>query len=188
MSRSSAAMRGRLVILFILALALLASLGSLWYLSGQQRNCLDLWGPEAARMILRAPHARAWRVVPLDATAVTAVSSESGEETVEFAERRWTMLDARDVTKAPGFSHVRQALTHDRVFDWSDKRPADGATWQYAVRFIDGERTATVLFAFDVPRAALLESGATVSTAPAAKAFNDFFSEQFTPAPAANTP
>lgn len=176
MSPSPGLNRGTWLTAAILALAVVASLVSVWYVAGQQRRCLELWGPEAAKLMRHAPTVQAWRV----AAEEDAAAEMSGDvEAVEFESRRLKLYDPRMISAARGLSHIRQGLVHDRAFQWNDQPINVPPKWQYALRFSDGDRQTTVLFSFDVPTAGQLENGAIASIAPSAEAFEAFLAEQY---------
>ncbi len=171
-SRPSAS--GRNAVAAIIVLAALATAWNLGYQRSRVRRAMDLWGNDHAELILNAPRAELMRLAPLDAAAEAVA-----RETVEFRGQRLRMIERRDVHNAPGFIHVRASLVEDRTFNWSDRSRADDATWEYAIRFIEEPRRATVLISPASRRVALAETGVAASIGPSVEALTKFFREQF---------
>jgi len=166
--------QGKWVILVVVGLAVMASVVSWIYYARLQRRPLELWGPRAAELMLRAPVARAYRLVPAKAEP----SGEVGRR-FEFGGVPYTAIAERSVSQAPGFSHIRQGLVHDRSFAWDDVPCDEPAHWEYAVEFEDRGATAVVAFDFHCGRAMLAGSERSESIRPVAAAVEGFLREQF---------
>jgi hypothetical protein len=176
--------QGKVAILAIAFLGVAASVGSFFYYARLQHRPLALWGPEQARLMLRAPKALAYQL-----EAAPEVEPAAGANVIEIGGQRLRLVDERDVTQSPGFSHIRQSFVHDASFDWD--APADDCQprWTHALRFIEGEQSATILLAFNCARAALADDPAakivpdqnwpprSVSIKPVSAAIEEFFVE-----------
>lgn len=184
--------QGKYVILGVLFLAVAAAVVSWIYYARLQRRPIELWGSRAAELMLRAPLARAYRLAPDRSSAGTS-AAEAGSADRQGADADIaqpghvvtiggeTLLasDERDVSHAPGFSHIRQSLIHDRSFAW-DAEPVKGSPrWEYAIEFDDQGDTAMVVFAPRSDCAALVGSDRTVSIRPVSAAIRDFLVEQY---------
>lgn len=170
--------QGKWVILSVLGFSIVAAMASWFYYARLQERPLALWGVRPAEMMLRAPAARAFRIVP----AVDAVPIEGAESpALEFsvAGQRYRAVAERDISQANGFSHIRNSLIHDRSFVW-DEAPCEAPPqWTHVVQFVDGEDQVAILLAFNCPRAALAGTDRTVSIRPVAAEIEDFLHEQF---------
>ena len=126
-------------------------------------------------MILRAPAARACRLAP------AADESDGGPARRRFAigGATYEVIADRVISQAPGFSHIRQGLVHDRSFGWDDAPCDDPAQWEYAIEFEDRGATAAVVFDFHCARAMLAGSEHSESIRPVAAAIEGFLREQF---------
>jgi hypothetical protein len=162
-----------------MALALVVALATVWYNAGQQQRCRQLWGTDALRLIRHAATVHAWRVAPAGADKSTATIKETVDEVVRFRDADWRLFERREISEARGLSHIRQALSHDRVFDWDRADADEPVIWQYAMRFTGADGRATLLFSFDPPCVAQVENAAIASIAPAAEGFQAFLTEQF---------
>ncbi len=169
---------GKLVIVGMIVVAVVAAAFSTWYHYRSAHHSLDFWGTTSAVLITGAEQVR---IMQLDsAEPETAPDAEGEPAAVEFGGRSWTVQTAKAATAAPGLTNIRRALVQDTTFDWTRPPGADEPEWQYALEFSDGRNWATVLFDFDSDRIAL--TGAR-KTALLDRAASDemrlFFLEQF---------
>jgi hypothetical protein len=170
--------RGQWVIAAVFALGVAASVLAVWYLSSQSRQALEFWGPEAGRLIVQAKEAELLHLLPEPVEELDAAVPE-GAESIELGDRRYSVLERRDAIATRGFLHIRRGLMTDAAFDWSQPPLNHPPRWEYAVRFVDGDQLATLVFSFDPPRAALAGGKRTVSIAPVGEAMESFFREAF---------
>jgi len=178
--------QGKWVILAIVALAL-GGAGVSWvYYARLQERPLALWGSEAGTLILRATQARAYRIAPATSREGHEPDDSPGRIRFTIGGQLFTATAEHDVSHAPGFSHIRQSLIHDRSFAW-DEGPCDEAPqWKYALEFSESGHIVWLAFAFNCPRAALADSDHTASIRPVGQAIEAFMREQFpTDAPTA---
>jgi|GEM_PF-4768162 len=159
--------QGKIAILAIVLLGVAASIGSCVYYARLQQRPLALWGSEPARLMLRAPKAVQYTVEPVGEQGVNqpADAQASDAPVVYLQGKAWRLIDEREVTRAAGFSHIRQSFVHDASFDWDAAQGDCQPDWTHALRFVEGERTATILFAFNCGRAALASEVATATEA-----------------------
>jgi hypothetical protein len=174
----SSMVQGKWVILGIVGISVAASAISWIYYARLQERPLALWGSQAAELILRAPDARAYRVMPLPIEG--AASPEASPRSALMIDgQSFVSIDERDVSHANGFSHIRNSLIHDRSFAW-DEPPCDvPPTRSYVIEFTDGKDRVALALAFDCPRATILDTDRVISIRPVAKAIEDFLGEQF---------
>jgi hypothetical protein len=127
------AVSGKLIILSILALALLAA-GTSWvFRYNATHQAAEFWGPNAARLIRDGPK-------------------------VEFVERSDGVnpdylfdvpVVRRDISSARGLTHLRNALLEDRSFDWSPRERVLPYDWRHwGLRFRDSELTGSLVIWF----------------------------------------
>lgn len=173
MSEAKRTISGKLAILAALGLGLAMAAAAWTYHYRQQRRLIELWGATAAQLVARGTSAEAWRLADGDEPAMADVL-----ETITVEGRRLRVADRRDLTTARGLVHFRSGLLNANCFDWDAPR---GPTpeWRYALRFSDGQATATFLFAPGETRLRLLEQGAEASVAPISPGLGAFLDEQF---------
>jgi hypothetical protein len=108
---STSAVSGKLVILGILSIAFVAAGASWWFRYNATHHAAGFWGSKVARLIRDAPHVELQQITrDEDFTLRTTVT--------------------RDVSKAPGLTHLRAALLEDDSFEWpasDDDRPSPSA-------------------------------------------------------------
>jgi len=191
---------GYVVIIAIVVLAVGASSFSWFYYRRLQERPLALWGSRAAELMLRAPVARLYRLSPVeneeatgeiappDAAKGRAANNATVTRVFTIGGERYAALDERDISRAPGFSHIRQGLIHDRSFAWDELADAAPRQWEYAIEFEGPGSAAVVAFDFRAARATLVGGERSVSIRPVGAAIQVFLREQFPetgPAPAA---
>lgn len=176
---------GRYAIIAIGVLAVSLAGAAVWYHAQLQRQAHQFWGNRVAELILRADKVNALRLALNESQdgkqeAESSAAHTAGEDMTFLVNgRSWRVAEMKDVTSAPGFSHVRRSLMNDRGFDWTAPQPAGPIDWQYALTFNDGPRTAMVLICLDPARVQLLEGPASASIEPVSGGFREFFAEQF---------
>ena len=169
--------RGKHVAVGMILVGAVLALSTGWFYRSLQRRPLEFWGTETARLIMHAPTVYAWQLLPHGSNALPAESIEI--DTITFATTTYDIAHQREVSISPGFSHVRHGLLNDAAFTWSETPPDDGTIWRYALHFIDGERTATLLFDTECRKVAVAESRARAATDPLAAPVRTFLEEQF---------
>ena len=154
--------RGKFLIVAIFLVAVVAASFAWWHQYQKGRHALSLWGAGPAVLIRHAPRVELLR---LKAPAEIAV-----------------ILGHKDISRARGIVHARQALVEDASFDFQAARGDCEPHWQYALRFSDAGQRATVQFDFDCGRARLEESGQEVAMTPKlAAGMKKFIQEQLRP-------
>jgi hypothetical protein len=131
--------QGKHAILAIFAIGLIGGVGSWWYYHVLQRRVLELWGPEAAALMVHAPRAEALWLAPAGA--------QDGLDKVDLGGAHFAVRQRADVSHSAGLIHLRHSLINDRSFDWSAPESDCHPRWEYALRFTDGDQSATVLVA-----------------------------------------
>lgn len=133
---------GKLVSVAILTVALAAAAFAWWYQYQHGRRALEYWGAEGAVLIRRAPQVELWRLAP-------SPTQPTGENAAGERILGRILLDQRDITHARGLVHARQALISDASYRWNAAPAPPEPDWDYALRFHDGSRRATVVLDLD---------------------------------------
>lgn len=167
------AVSGKLVIISILFVALAAAGVSWAFRFYATHRSAGFWGPQTARLIRNAPTIKLSRI---DRGPGGTVKTE---------------ID-RDVSHAPGITHLRNALLEDKSFDWlgSNEAPAVEAAWRLQFLGESPSEVADVYFTADLnytfhPVAGHRIRG--VSCAPISAGLLELFTEM-TAGPAAEGP
>ena len=146
-------MRGKLAILAMLALAVAATGFAIWYQRQMTFHVLRWAGPASARCISRAE-----RVEYLELRPSATGSEKDPGDTLSLPHTQLVITRRTDISKAAGLVHLRHALLQNASYDW--QVPADrSGSWQFALRFVDGQHLSTLLFDLDHQCVLNLERG-----------------------------
>lgn len=134
-------MRGKIVIVVMLGLAVAAA-GFAWYQNYQRSlRARAFWGDQAAT-IRFAKKVEAFHIeLPADPQHRTYLHPEAGG-LFQFTD------EVTDISNAPGLLNARTSLMSDDAFDWSVEpfTPKPYGDWKYGVRFVADEDVVTLLF------------------------------------------
>jgi hypothetical protein len=161
---------GKLALFLVLGLGVAGAAGGWWYQQSLQRRPIRLWGRDAAVLFVSAPQAELWRLEAHAKTGSPDFAAADGEA--------FRVLHKVNVSQARGFLHLRHSLLSDHSFDWSADTASGRRNWRYALRFIDGDRVATLLISDDFQHAMLAETSAAASISPIAHGIKTLFDEQ----------
>ena len=147
--------QGKHVIIFIFGTALVAAIfaWSFQYMRG--RRILELWGTDNARLI----RVEGEQIQLLSLSSDVDESMPARPEPLVLYGESFTVVDAIEISNAPGIIHARQALIEDASFQWEKPRADCQPDWQYALEFRQKQRVATILLDMHCERAKLLENG-----------------------------
>jgi hypothetical protein len=145
--------RGKLAVLGLLAVGLVAAGFAWWWNFQHGRKCLEFYGSEAALLIRTAP-----RVELLELAASTDNKATSNADLLQLGEQSFRIVRQLDISKAPGLIHARTALVDDASYRWGEKPAACPPQIQYAVRFSD-RSSVTLAFDFACERVRRAERG-----------------------------
>jgi len=192
--------RGKIVIVIIVGVALLAAGFSTWYHYRNQHRAQNFWGATTALLIDKAPDVAVLRLgTPGEAGGASAAESPEDEppaeeaakgdaakegsakedsvaeepkhpSALEYNETVWGVVDTKDAKGAKGIANLRRALILDTTYDWSTSGERPEPKWQYAVSLNDGQNWAAVLFDFDTRQIALTGGKKTALLEPEANA------------------
>jgi len=118
--------RGKIAVLSMFALAIVAAAFAWWWNFRRSERCLAFYGSEAAALIRTAPLVEILEIDPADGKAI---------------------VKRIDISQAPGLLNARAALLDDASFDWNAPPAATTATVTRMVRFAAGEREVLLRFA-----------------------------------------
>jgi hypothetical protein len=138
--------QGKLVIVFIFGLSAVMGGYAWWHHFTQGRQCVEFWGAEAAEMIRYAPVVEVMKLAPLEADDM---------ETIQIQGEPYAVSASKDITETPGLVHARQALIEDASFLWEVVRSGP-TSWQYVLRFADGDQQISVALDGDQGRVVLV--------------------------------
>ena len=133
-------MRGKLAILVILGIACSAAVFAIWYNRSQTRRISRFLGAPATVLIVQA------QVVDFLQLATPTESGDKADlEILTSPAQTLVVLSRRDISEAPGLTHLRHALRQDVSYTWNDSATRN-VEWPYALQFIDEQRRVTLLF------------------------------------------
>jgi hypothetical protein len=133
---------GKLLISAMLLAALAAAGASWWFRYEATHLTAQFWGPEAARLIRDAPE--------VELLVLRRNDAAGSIEQLNIGGTNWLVADKRDVSQAPGLTHLRNALLEDHSFDWPVHAADSSTDWRWALRFRDGKGPRLVaLFSAD---------------------------------------
>ena len=130
---------GKLVVLFILGIAIAMASFAWWWNHQQGRKAIEFWGADV-REINDAETVKLIKLVPvLNDESTTPDASE-------FSSLGLKAGEAKDIGGVHGLLHARHSFLEDASYRWSDTPPLKGTPWQYAIVF-QGEfhRTTALL-------------------------------------------
>jgi hypothetical protein len=163
---------GKLVILGILAVALLAAGTSWWYRYNSTHRAAEFWGPDAA--LIR----------DADTVIVSTFSPTITMPPTKFhnpAERDFSSRTQvkKVVTGARGLVHLRNALLMDRNFDWSPHSVDRDIPWKHSLVFFNGVtgHYAYLLFSPDFQFVTHIKTNRIISCEPIAAGLLEMFTE-----------
>jgi len=166
--------RGQLVIAGIFGIALLAAGFSMWFRYVQTREVLEFWGADAVALITSPDRVELWELEPMTGEG----PAEETAQRTTVGETTFIATATRIVTKAPGFTNARHALTVKRSFQWNV--PACTPDWSHALVFSRDGRQKTVVFSLneDCQVTQLADGDKTAGIAPIAEGLATLFAEQ----------
>jgi len=172
----SDSLKGKLVILFIFGLALVAVVAALWYRYEQTRRTLGYWGPENAALLKSSAEAELIELAPPNAPI------DAQSETLEVDGQRRRIVRRVDITRARGLVNVRNALTLDASYGWDTAATNCHSDWDYALRLTDGPQEVVLLLDMQCGQVRPLDGSKAAHIDPILDGLREFFSEQFPPA------
>jgi hypothetical protein len=128
--------RGKITVLTILVLAAAAGGYAVWSRSGDSPKAIQLWGADTAKLLVNARQVEVRRVVS-QALEDEEMAGPDGETIL--------LGPSRDLTTIRDLTYIRRALLNDDFFAWDKSPQGCHPHWAYAVKFRDGDTSATIL-------------------------------------------
>jgi len=170
--------RGKLVILFILGMGILAAIISLWthYRGGQR--ALKYLGKDDALLLRDAKTVQLVRLRPAPEDSVTE------DDLWNVDGQPWMVEQRFDVTHRAGLLYVRESLLHDSTFDWSQQPKDCQSKWLSVLVFRSDKNQLKLIFDTQCQwMRAEGNSRPAISIAPAITFFADWLNHQLPPLP-----
>lgn len=174
----------------ILTAGVLAAGASWWFRFEATHRSARFWGPVASQLIRDAPlvellalqHAPRDESDDSDGANTEPTGDSTAGEVLTFGSERWRITDSRDISAAPGLTHLRNALLEDRSFSWPARSASAETQWARGLRFRNGpEPSLHVLFSPDYQWIIAVGTGRSdplaVSCEPIANGLREVFSE-----------
>jgi hypothetical protein len=155
---ASTSMGGKIVVIGIFVVALLAASSGLLYKYFASQQPLEMWGAEGVQVIQKAQQVEL-------VTLSTADQNIEGP-TLQFGEQSIRVVSSKDISKAPGLIHHRHFLTERVSYESKPAEAQEMRHWTHAVKFQDGQREVIVLFDLAGRRLANLQTGREVQVIP----------------------
>lgn len=144
--------RGKLAVGLMLGLGCLAAFFAWWWNWERTQKCLAFYGGSGASLIRTATQVELLVLSSADTSEATPQMLDEGER--------------HDLSAAPGLIHARTALLDDRSYLWQKETGDCRSPPRYAVRFVSGDRQATLVFDFDCGRVRYVEGERSVAMTP----------------------
>jgi hypothetical protein len=130
--------RGKLAVLTMLGLAVLAATFAWWWNLQRGHLALAFFGSQGAGLVGHAP--------TVELIAIQPAKSEDRGEHLLIGSEPFSVVSRHDVSRAKGLIHARTALLDDASYEWQSPT-ADLAPGLFIVRFAQGR--AESLLAID---------------------------------------
>lgn len=141
----SSALGGKVVVVGIFAVALLAAAAGLAYKYVASQLPLQLWGATGVQLIQTAP-----RVELLTLSSDPPTTATDSKNELKFGDQTLRVAATQDISRAPGLIHHRHFLTEHVTYADKPASPNDPRAWKYAVRFSNDARGEVVVL-FNLP-------------------------------------
>jgi len=165
--------RGKLAVLTMFAVALVAASFAWWWNYSRGQKCLAFYGKDAALLIRTAT-----QVELLELAVAENPAGESSLETLGIGPNSYQVVKLLDISQAKGLIHARTSVVDDTSFHW-DALPGDcQPKILYAVRFT-GDSQATLAFDFGCQSVWHVEQGKSATLIPkVAQGWESFLTRQ----------
>jgi hypothetical protein len=128
---------GKVLILAMVAGGISMAGFSWWFRYLATHRAAHFWGSDDAQQIRDATRVEMIELKP--ATALADSQSAGGllgdDESVTLFGHAYDIIQRRDVSRASGMTHLRNALLEDNSFAWSTRAVAEPSDWHYALQF-----------------------------------------------------
>jgi hypothetical protein len=165
--------RGKLAVLTMFAVALVAATFAWWWNYSRGQKCLAFYGKDAALLIRTAQ-----QVELLELAAAEVATGESPVETLEIGSNSYQVVKIFDIGEAKGLIHARTSVVDDTSFRWDTPSGDCQPNIRYAVRF-SGDTAATLAFDFGCQSVWHVEQGKSATLIPkVAQGWESFLTRQ----------
>jgi hypothetical protein len=136
--------RGKLAVLTMFAVALVAATFAWWWNYSRGQKCLAFYGKDAALLIRTARDVELIELSP--------DSNQPEDRTVDrliVGERTYLFHRITTISQAKGLIHARTSIIDDTSFDWDAKASQSPPNVRYAIRFLSADEATRATLAFD---------------------------------------
>jgi hypothetical protein len=168
---------GKYVIIAVVAVALTGAAASWFFRYNATHRAASLWGFDA-KLIRDAPIVEFLELQP----ATESDPREASEwGPIHIGDTAFSVRAVRDVSHAPGFTHLRNALLEDRSYDWPASSPKKETHWRWALEFTQEKNVVVLVFTDDCTLAGIPSGNradpATIPCLPIAAGLREMFNE-----------
>jgi hypothetical protein len=165
--------RGKLAVLTMFAVALVAATFAWWWNYSRGQRCLEFYGKDAALVIRTAEQVELLELVPDSPSP-----ADGSVDRIQVGSQTYLLHRVTDISHAKGLIHARTSIVDDASFRW-EARPGDcQPRVQYAVRFT-GHSRATLAFDFGCQSVWHVEQGKSAMLIPkVAQGWESFLTRQ----------
>ena len=177
--------RDKLVILSMFGIAAAIGLLGVGYHHWLSHRAIRWWGDKDVSLVVDSPDVDALLLEPITAHPVPAVPGL--RETYAVGGQAYLVTQEKHVSADEGLYHLRHGMVEDANFAWSappakpplkSTSPPPGPR-VFGLQFKNGTRQLTVLFDPRTRRMERTDTGASLTIAPIATGWDEFFAEQF---------
>jgi hypothetical protein len=177
--------RDKLVILSMFGIAAAIGVLGVGYHHWLSHRAIRWWGEQDVSLVVDAPDVDALLLEPIAAHPVPATAGL--RETYAIGGHGYLVTQEKHVSADEGLYHLRHGMVEDANFAWSAPPPKSSPQSipqppqprVFGLRFKSGTRQLTVLFDPQARRMERTDTGASLTIAPIATGWDEFFAEQF---------
>lgn len=167
---------GKLVIVGIFGVAIAGVILTLWFQFEARRRSRDFWGSDNAVLIGRAPKVELMRL------RNSPDSEVSDTEQLKVDGAIFELGERKDISKARGLVHMRDALIRDSGFQWNASRGDCQPQWEYAFRFADEDDELIIALDVLCRRVRLVPEGQEADISPMFQGIKELIDREFSAA------
>src|SRR5262245_15088624 len=125
---------GKLLIIGMFVVAIAAAAASWWFRYEATHKAAQFWGPTAVILIRDAPNVELLELQPAnEANSPQWPPDLAAASQITIGHKTWTIRSRRDISSAPGLTHLRNALLEDRSFNWGAMESTRNEVWTTAI-------------------------------------------------------
>ena len=168
--------RGKLAVLTMFAVALVAAAFAWWWNYSRGQKCLAFYGPDAALLVRTVKD-----VELLELTPDNDRTEDRDVDRIAVGDQTFLVHRNTTISQARGLIHARTSIVDDTSFVWNSRSDVTIKDVRFAVRFWDADRAAkaTIVFDFGQDRLWHIEQQKSVQLIPkVAQGWKSFLSRQ----------